>query len=103
MTLRSSFLRCIFGNVLSAAIGAAGNHTTVAKNTENSGVFGPVGSLGDGSYLDISDRLAAEIFSEGKEPSRTALEALALEGYRIEQIFEAEIRRLLGFEIRMEA
>jgi predicted HTH domain antitoxin len=52
--------------------------------------------------LDIPDELAAQIISEGKDPSRTALEALALEGYSTEQISEAEIRRLLGFEPRME-
>jgi hypothetical protein len=34
--------------------------------------------------------------------SRTALEALAPEGYRTEQISDAETRRLLGFETRME-
>jgi Uncharacterised protein family (UPF0175) len=52
--------------------------------------------------LNIPDELAAQIISEGKDPSRTALEALALEGYRTEQISEAEIRRLLGFETRVE-
>jgi hypothetical protein len=52
--------------------------------------------------LDISDELAAQIISEGKDPSRTTLEALTLEGCRIEQIFDAEIRRLSGFETRTE-
>jgi hypothetical protein len=52
--------------------------------------------------LNIPDELAAQIISEGKDPSRTALEALALEGYRTEQMSEAEIRQLLGFETRME-
>lgn len=52
--------------------------------------------------LNIPDELAAQIISEGKEPSRAALEALALEGYRTEQMSEAEIRQLLGFETRME-
>ena len=52
--------------------------------------------------LNIPDELAAQIISEGKDPSRSALEALALEGYRTEHISEAEIRRLLGFETRME-
>jgi hypothetical protein len=51
--------------------------------------------------LNIPDELAAQIISEGKDPSRTALEALALEGYRTEQMSEAEIRQL-GFETRME-
>jgi hypothetical protein len=52
--------------------------------------------------ITIPDEIAAQIISEGKDPSRTALEALALEGYRTEQISEAEIRQLLGFETRME-
>jgi len=52
--------------------------------------------------LNIPDDLAAQIISEGKEPSRAALEALALEGYRMEQMSESEIRKLLGFETRME-
>ena len=44
--------------------------------------------------------LPAQIISTGKDPSRAALEALALEGYRTEQMSEAEIRQLLGFETR---
>ena len=52
--------------------------------------------------LNIPDDLAAQIISGGKEPSRAVLEALALEGYRTEQMSEAEIRQLLGFETRME-
>ena len=52
--------------------------------------------------FSIPDDLAPQIISEGKEPARAVLEALALEGYRSEQISEAEIRQLLGFETRME-
>ena len=52
--------------------------------------------------FSIPDDLAPQIISEGKEPARAALEALALEGYRSEQISEAGIRQLLGFETRME-
>ena len=52
--------------------------------------------------VNIPDELAAQILSEGKDLSRSALEALVLEGYRAEQISEAEIRQLLGFETRME-
>jgi Uncharacterised protein family (UPF0175) len=52
--------------------------------------------------LNIPDDLAAQIIAAGKEPSRAALEALALESYRTEQMSEAEIRQLLGFETRME-
>jgi predicted HTH domain antitoxin len=52
--------------------------------------------------FSIPDDLAPQIISEGKDPARAALEALALEGYRSEQISEAEIRQLLGLETRME-
>lgn len=37
-----------------------------------------------------------------RDPAREALEALALEGYRSEQLTESDIRQLLGFETRIE-
>ena len=52
--------------------------------------------------IEIPDELAARIASSGESLSRTALEALAVEGYRTEHLSEAEIRRLLGFETRMQ-
>jgi hypothetical protein len=52
--------------------------------------------------LDIPDELAALITSGGTDIPRAALEALAVEGYRTERLSESEIRRLLGFETRME-
>lgn len=52
--------------------------------------------------LHIPDEFAAQFRAEGKDPSRTALEALAVEGYRAERLSESEIRHLLGFETRME-
>jgi len=52
--------------------------------------------------LDIPDQFAAQMISADKDISRTALEALALEGYRTERLSESEIRQLLGFETRME-
>jgi hypothetical protein len=52
--------------------------------------------------LTIPDSLAAQFAAEGKEPSRAALEALAVEGYRAEHLSESEIRQMLGFETRME-
>ncbi|MGD0831163.1 MAG: UPF0175 family protein, partial [Terracidiphilus sp.] len=42
------------------------------------------------------------IVSGGADLSRAALESLAIEGYRTERLSESEIRRLLGFETRME-
>jgi hypothetical protein len=52
--------------------------------------------------LNIPDEVATQIASGGQDISRAALEALALEGYRTERLSESEIRRLLGFETRME-
>jgi hypothetical protein len=52
--------------------------------------------------LDIPDELAALMTSGGTDIPRAALEALAVEGYRTERLSESEIRRLLGFETRME-
>ncbi len=52
--------------------------------------------------LNIPDDLARQVTSEGKDPARVALEALALEGYRAERLSESAVRRMLGFETRME-
>ena len=52
--------------------------------------------------VDIPDELAAQMISGGGNLSRAALEAIAVEGYRMERLSESEIRRLLGFETRME-
>ncbi len=52
--------------------------------------------------LQIPDELARQVASEGKDPAHVALEALALEGYRVEQISESAIRQLLGFESRIQ-
>jgi predicted HTH domain antitoxin len=52
--------------------------------------------------LNIPDELAAQIALGGADLSRAALESLAIEGYRTERLSESEIRRLLGFETRME-
>jgi hypothetical protein len=39
---------------------------------------------------------------EGKDPERAVLEAMALDGYRTDQLTEADLKELLGFETRME-
>jgi hypothetical protein len=52
--------------------------------------------------FSIPDELAEHVVPPGKDPSRAALEALAIEGYRSEQLTEAEVERLLGFETRSE-
>jgi hypothetical protein len=52
--------------------------------------------------LEIPDTFAAELNAAGKDPARLALEALAIEGYRNRQLSESAVRRLLGFETRLE-
>lgn len=52
--------------------------------------------------VEIPDELAAQLVPGGRDLPRAALEALAVEGYRTERLSESEIRRLLGFETRME-
>lgn len=52
--------------------------------------------------LIIPDELAQQVASEGKDPARVALEALALEGYRAERLSESAVRRILGFKTSME-
>jgi hypothetical protein len=52
--------------------------------------------------LNIPDDLAAQLAAAGKDPSRTALEALAVEGYRTQRLTEAEVKRMLGYGTRMQ-
>jgi hypothetical protein len=52
--------------------------------------------------LKIPDELARQVAPDGKDPSRVALEALALEGYRSELLSESAVRQMLGFETRMQ-
>lgn len=52
--------------------------------------------------LTVPDNLAAQLISAGKDPSREALEALAVEGYRTERLTESEVRQMLGYETRMQ-
>lgn len=52
--------------------------------------------------LNIPDELARQVASEGKDPARVALEALALEGYRTKRLSESAMRQMLGFETRMQ-
>lgn len=52
--------------------------------------------------LKIPDELARQVASEGKDPARVALEALALEGYRAERLSESAVRQMLGFESRIQ-
>jgi hypothetical protein len=52
--------------------------------------------------FDIPDAMAVQISDAGMDPARAALEARAVEGYRSRALSEAEVRRLLSFETRME-
>lgn len=52
--------------------------------------------------LDIPEEFAAQIIPAGKDPARTALEALALDGYRNLLLSEEEVRRILGYESRFQ-
>lgn len=53
--------------------------------------------------VELPDDVAQALFPAGTDdPSRTAVEAIALEGYRSRQLTAAQVRRMLGFETRME-
>jgi hypothetical protein len=52
--------------------------------------------------LTIPDELAEQLIAAGKDPSRAALEALAVEGYRTQRLTEAEVKRMLGYGTRMQ-
>ncbi len=52
--------------------------------------------------FEIPEELAGQLIPEGQDPVRAVLEAVALEGYRSERLTTAEIRKLLGFDTRME-
>jgi predicted HTH domain antitoxin len=52
--------------------------------------------------ISVPDELLAVFSVPGKDLSRAAVEALALEAYRTRKISAAQLRRLLGFQTRME-
>ena len=52
--------------------------------------------------LEIPDDLAGKLASNGQDPARAALEAVAIEGYRSGALSAYQTRRLLGFETRYE-
>lgn len=51
--------------------------------------------------IQIPDDIVSSMTSGG-DASRQAIEALALEGYRSGKLTESQVRRLLGYETRME-
>lgn len=46
--------------------------------------------------IDIPDDIAANLAAGGREPSRTALEGLAVEGYRRGDLTQLQVGQLLG-------
>ncbi|HTX75286.1 MAG TPA: UPF0175 family protein [Terracidiphilus sp.] len=52
--------------------------------------------------LNIPDDLSQSLAALGPDPSRAALEALAIEGYRSGALTAMQTRRLLGFETRYQ-
>ncbi len=52
--------------------------------------------------IDLPEDVASELLACGRDLSRTALESLALEGYRSGRLSESQVRRLLNFGTRYE-
>jgi predicted HTH domain antitoxin len=53
--------------------------------------------------IDLPEEIEQQLETEWGDLPRRALEAVALEGYRSGALTLAQLRRLLGFETRMEA
>ncbi|SEG65295.1 Uncharacterised protein family (UPF0175) [Bryocella elongata] len=51
--------------------------------------------------LTIPDEVA-ESYLAGKDPTRVALEAIAIDAYRTQKLTESQIRRMLGYGTRMQ-
>lgn len=53
--------------------------------------------------MDVHIKIPDEVFNlQGGEPSRQILETVALEGYKSKQLTAAQVKRILGFETRLE-
>jgi predicted HTH domain antitoxin len=52
--------------------------------------------------VEIPDDMARKLTSAGRDPARTMLEAVAIEGYRSGALTTYQTQRLLGFETRFE-
>jgi hypothetical protein len=53
--------------------------------------------------LELPEDIVPELRSKWKDLPQAALESLALEAYRSHALTAAQLRRLLGFETRMQA
>lgn len=52
--------------------------------------------------LDLPEDIAQELSAKWKDLPRAAIESLALEAYRSQALTSSQLRRLLGFETRMQ-
>ena len=52
--------------------------------------------------IHIPEDLARSLGQEGGDLSRRALEALAIDGYRSGELTEEQLRRILGYDTRMQ-
>ncbi len=52
--------------------------------------------------LELPEELSAALAAYGRDLSRTAFEAIALEAYRERKISTAQLRCRLGYQTRME-
>jgi hypothetical protein len=52
--------------------------------------------------LELPEDIVQELRSKWKDLPRAALESLALEAYRSQALTASQLRRLLGFETRMQ-
>ncbi|HEY6348948.1 MAG TPA: UPF0175 family protein [Candidatus Angelobacter sp.] len=52
--------------------------------------------------VEIPDDLARQVVAPGRDPARSLLEDLAVESYRAGKLTMEQVRRLLGFDTRMQ-
>jgi uncharacterized protein UPF0175 len=52
--------------------------------------------------IQLPEDIAEDLLAKWKDLPRHALEAIALEGYRSGALTESQVRRVLGFETRLE-
>jgi predicted HTH domain antitoxin len=52
--------------------------------------------------IELPEELLAALASSGSDLPRAAFEAIALEAYRERKLSTAQLRRLLGYQTRME-
>ena len=52
--------------------------------------------------VNLPEDIAKDLSTQEGDLSRTALESMALEGYRAGHLSEEQVRRMLGFDSRFE-